>query len=71
MRSLLRPISNQISFSKMSQKSLEKFRIETDTMGKVNVPSDKYWGAQTERSLENFKIGGPTAKMLDLTTLIA
>jgi fumarate hydratase class II len=55
----------------MSQKSLEKFRIETDTMGKVNVPSDKYWGAQTERSLENFKIGGPTAKMLDLTTLIA
>ncbi len=34
------------------------FRIEHDTMGDVNVPSDKYWGAQTERSRNNFKIGG-------------
>src|SRR5690348_15728987 len=34
------------------------FRIEKDTMGEVRVPSDKYWGAQTQRSLENFKIGG-------------
>ncbi len=32
-------------------------RIETDSMGEVGVPSDKYWGAQTQRSLENFKIG--------------
>ncbi len=32
-------------------------RIETDTMGNVAVPIDKYWGAQTQRSLENFKIG--------------
>lgn len=32
-------------------------RIETDTMGEVEVPSNKYWGAQTQRSLENFKIG--------------
>jgi len=38
------------------------FRIEKDTMGKVKVPSDKYWGAQTERSRNNFKIG-PTASM--------
>ncbi|PCJ94123.1 MAG: fumarate hydratase, class II [Flavobacteriaceae bacterium] len=38
------------------------FRIEKDTMGEVKVPSDKYWGAQTERSLNNFKIG-PTASM--------
>lgn len=36
---------------------MEKFRIEHDTMGEVKVPSDKYWGAQTERSFENFKIG--------------
>ncbi len=35
-----------------------KFRIEKDTMGTVEVPDDKYWGAQTQRSLENFKIGG-------------
>ncbi|NCB64166.1 MAG: class II fumarate hydratase, partial [Clostridia bacterium] len=34
-----------------------EFRIEHDTMGQVNVPADKYWGAQTQRSLENFRIG--------------
>ena len=33
------------------------FRTEKDTMGPVKVPADKYWGAQTQRSLENFKIG--------------
>ena len=34
------------------------YRIEHDSMGEVKVPTDKYWGAQTQRSLENFKIGG-------------
>ena len=34
------------------------YRIEKDTMGEINVPSDKYYGAQTARSLMNFKIGG-------------
>lgn len=38
------------------------FRTEHDTMGAVQVPSDKYWGAQTERSRNNFKIG-PEASM--------
>ncbi len=38
------------------------FRIEKDTMGEVHVPSEKYWGAQTERSRNNFKIG-PSASM--------
>lgn len=38
------------------------FRTEYDTMGAVQVPADKYWGAQTERSRNNFKIG-PTASM--------
>ncbi|PID65141.1 MAG: fumarate hydratase, class II [Gammaproteobacteria bacterium] len=33
------------------------YRIEHDTMGEVKVPADKYWGAQTERSRNNFKIG--------------
>ncbi|CAN5831266.1 class II fumarate hydratase [soil metagenome] len=33
-------------------------RIEKDTMGDVAVPADRYWGAQTQRSLENFRIGG-------------
>ena len=34
------------------------YRIEHDSMGEVRVPADRYWGAQTQRSLENFKIGG-------------
>ncbi|MBT8195388.1 MAG: class II fumarate hydratase [Bacteroidia bacterium] len=37
-----------------------EYRIEHDTMGEVKVPSDKYWGAQTQRSLQNFKIGNQT-----------
>lgn len=39
-----------------------QYRIEKDTMGEVRVPADKYWGAQTERSRNNFKIG-PQASM--------
>lgn len=39
-----------------------KYRIEKDTMGNVEVPANKYWGAQTERSKHNFKIG-PSASM--------
>ena len=35
-----------------------EYRIEKDTMGEMKVPADKYWAAQTERSFENFKIGG-------------
>ncbi len=34
------------------------FRIETDTMGEVQVPNNMYYGAQTTRSIMNFKIGG-------------
>ncbi|WP_036608365.1 class II fumarate hydratase [Oribacterium sp. P6A1] len=37
-----------------------EFRIEHDTMGEVKVPADHFWGAQTERSLENFRIGTET-----------
>lgn len=36
---------------------MNQFRIEKDTMGPVEVPNDKYWGAQTQRSINNFKIG--------------
>jgi fumarate hydratase, class II len=36
------------------------YRIETDSMGEIQVPTDKYYGAQTARSLMNFKIGGET-----------
>ncbi len=38
-----------------------EYRIEKDTMGEVKVPADKYWGAQTQRSSENFKIGNPAS----------
>lgn len=38
-----------------------EYRIEHDTMGEVKVPADKYWGAQTQRSIENFKIGEPAS----------
>ena len=36
---------------------MAEYRIEHDSMGEVQVPADRYWGAQTQRSYENFKIG--------------
>lgn len=50
----------QIKFTNTTK--IMTFRIERDTMGDVQVPADKYWGAQTERSRNNFKIG-PEASM--------
>jgi len=38
-----------------------KTRTEKDTMGTIEVPADKYWGAQTQRSIENFRIGEPAS----------
>ena len=43
-----------------------KFRIEKDTMGDVKVPADKLWGAQTERSRNNFKIGNSASMPIDI-----
>lgn len=43
-----------------------EYRIEKDTMGEVKVPADKYWGAQTERSRNNFKIGAPASMPLEV-----
>lgn len=42
------------------------YRIEKDTLGEVQVPSDKLWGAQTERSRNNFKIGSPASMPLEI-----
>lgn len=42
------------------------YRIEKDTMGEVKVPSNKLWGAQTERSRNNFKIGAPASMPLEI-----
>ena len=39
------------------------FREESDSLGEVRIPVDRLWGAQTQRSLENFRIGGPSEKM--------
>lgn len=44
--------------SQAVKKSQMAFRKEKDSIGYVDVPADKYWGAQTQRSLQNFKIGG-------------
>jgi len=43
-----------------------KYRIEKDTMGEVQIPADKYWGAQTERSRNNFKIGAAASMPLEI-----
>jgi fumarate hydratase class II len=43
-----------------------EFRIEKDTMGEVKVPAEKYWGAQTERSRNNFKIGAAASMPLEV-----
>ena len=42
------------------------FRIEKDTMGEVKVPAEKYWGAQTQRSVMNFPIGAPASMPLEI-----
>ena len=47
-------------------------RIEKDTMGTVEVPADKYWGAQTERSRNNFRIAVETMRMpIEITRAFA
>lgn len=53
-------ISRQFSLFKQTE---GKFRIEKDAFGELQVPIDRYWGAQTQRSLQNFNIGGPTEKL--------
>ena len=41
----------------MSDNPATRYRIEKDTLGEIEVPADRYWGAQTQRSLQNFRIG--------------
>lgn len=42
------------------------YRIEKDTMGDVKVPAEKYWGAQTERSKKNFRIGNESSMPIEI-----
>src|SRR5688500_19543407 len=51
-------------------------RTETDSFGPIEVPADRYWGAQTQRSLQNFRIGGerlpaPLVRALGIVKLAA
>jgi fumarate hydratase class II len=48
-----------------------EYRIEKDTMGTVEVPADKYWGAQTQRSKMNFKIGDPASMPIEIIRAFA
>ncbi|KAG6879733.1 hypothetical protein C0992_012336 [Termitomyces sp. T32_za158] len=43
--------------------SKQQYRTEKDTFGDLQVPADRYWGAQTQRSLQNFDIGGPAERL--------
>ena len=40
----------------------QTIRTETDSMGPIEVPADRYWGAQTQRSLHHFAIGGTACR---------
>ena len=53
-------MAKEVMRSKSAQNSEEKTRQETDSFGPLDVPANKYWGAQTQRSLGNFKIGTET-----------
>lgn len=59
----LQTSSCKIASFKLASRTMSSFRIETDSFGEVQVPSEKYWGAQTQRSLQNFPIGGPRERM--------
>ena len=44
---------------------MPEFRIESDSLGQVSVPTDRLWGAQTQRSLEHFSIGHELGRFLE------
>jgi len=51
------------SLTLYTQNKFMEYRIEKDTMGEVNVPANAYYGAQTQRSIDNFKIAQDINKM--------
>ncbi|KIL70702.1 hypothetical protein M378DRAFT_6637 [Amanita muscaria Koide BX008] len=62
LRTVLAPQRLRL-FSSSSPLMAQKYRVERDTFGEVQVPADRYWGAQTQRSLQNFDIGGPSERL--------
>lgn len=55
--------SAAVRYTSTAKMSTESLRTESDTFGDVHVDSTKYWGAQTQRSLQNFPIGGRESRM--------
>ncbi|KAI5124612.1 hypothetical protein M0805_004222 [Coniferiporia weirii] len=62
-RSRLSLLSAQPRLFSTSLRAMTEYRTERDTFGELQVPADRYWGAQTQRSLQNFDIGGPTERL--------
>lgn len=64
-RSLSKSInsSSKRAFATTTATMSQQYRTESDAFGELQVPADKYWGAQTQRSLQNFKIGGEREKL--------
>jgi fumarate hydratase, class II len=58
-----RPIQFQRNLHATASRMAANTRTESDAFGEIQVPADKYWGAQTERSLENFRINQPQDRM--------
>ena len=59
----IRSIRGQLLVNNAARAFAAGFRTESDTFGPLEVPADRYWGAQTQRSLMNFKIGGERERM--------
>ena len=57
------PARRSVTVSPHSFATMTSYREEKDSMGTIKVESSKLWGAQTQRSMENFKIGGPASRM--------
>ncbi len=62
--------------TKTAKTKTTKTRTETDSMGSIEVPAERYWGAQTQRSRENFRIGdermpAPLVRALGIQKLAA
>ena len=66
-----REIKKYLFDIKTFNQSKMKYRIEKDTMGTVEVPADKYWGAQTQRSKMNFLIGDPASMPIEIIRAFA
>lgn len=56
-------INKMTSFFKVNRSFFSEFREERDTFGPIQVPADRYWAAQTQRSVQNFDIARDTDRM--------